>query len=66
MQPISEFRDQLFKNAGAEASRIVDFACGHVIQPENILPIIVCSGSSGKQLDFSYQARDTLIMVNQN
>ncbi|XP_065202076.1 ATP-dependent DNA helicase DDX11 [Planococcus citri] len=65
MQPISEFRDQLFKNAGAEPSRIVDFSCGHVIQPQNILPIIVCSGSTGKQLDFSYQARDTVIMKNE-
>lgn len=63
MQPLSEFRDQLFKNAGADSSRITDFSCGHVIPPENILPIIVCSGSSGKQLDYSYQTRNSLFMV---
>ncbi|GCB82935.1 hypothetical protein scyTo_0023700 [Scyliorhinus torazame] len=30
----------------------------HVIPPENILPIIVCSGPSGQQLEFTYQKRD--------
>ncbi len=63
MQPISEFREQLFLNAGADASRIMTFSCGHVIPPENILPIVFCSGPSGKQLDYSYQTRNTVALV---
>lgn len=65
MQPLSEFREQLFQNAGADSSRILDFSCGHVIAPENILPIVLCNGPSGKQLDFSYQNRNTCIMVSE-
>lgn len=63
MQPISEFREQLFQNAGAELSRITAFSCGHVIPPENILPIIVTKGPSGKILDFSYESRNTVAVV---
>lgn len=63
MQPISEFQEQLFQNAGAELSRITTFSCGHVIPPENILPIVLCSGPSGRQLDFSFQTRNTPVLV---
>lgn len=63
MQPISEFREQLFQNAGADLSRILTFTYGHVVPSENILPIIVCNGPSGKQLDYSYQNRNTLALV---
>nr|CAD7598697.1 unnamed protein product [Timema genevievae] len=63
MQPLEEFKEQLFLSAGADISRIVEFSCGHVIPPENILPMAVTVGPSGKQLDFSYQARNTLAMI---
>lgn len=63
MQPISEFREQLFQNAGAELSRIIAFSCGHVIPPENILPIIVSEGPSGKKLDFSFEFRNSDAVV---
>nr|CAD7567514.1 unnamed protein product [Timema californicum] len=66
MQPLEEFKEQLFLSAGADSSRIVEFSCGHVIPPENILPMAVTVGPSGKQLDFSYQARNTLAMVSLN
>lgn len=36
---------------------------GHVIPPENILPIILCSGPSGQELDFTFQNRDSPRMV---
>jgi chromosome transmission fidelity protein 1 len=64
MQPLNEFRDQLFLSAGGTAERITEFSCGHVIPPESILPITLATGPSGKQLDFSYQTRTTLIMVS--
>lgn len=64
MQPLDEFRVQLFMSAGATAERLTEFSCGHVIPPENILPIALAAGPSGKQLDFSYQARTVLTMVS--
>lgn len=63
MEPISEFKDQLFNFNGNNSNRIVHFSCGHVVPPENILPLIMCAGPTGKQLDFSYQERTTTKMV---
>jgi chromosome transmission fidelity protein 1 len=39
MQPLSEFRDQLFLQAGAEPDRVMHFSCDHVVPGDNILPI---------------------------
>ena len=64
MQPLDEFRDQLFLSAGGTAERLTEFSCGHVIPPENILPITLAAGPSGKQLDFSYQSRTMPAMVS--
>lgn len=36
---------------------------GHVIPPENILPLVLCSGPSGQELDFTFQNRDSPRMV---
>jgi len=63
MEPISEFKDQLFNFNGDNSDRIVHFSCGHVVPPNNILPWIECSGPTGKQLDFSYQERTSIKMV---
>ncbi|XP_017769613.1 PREDICTED: putative ATP-dependent RNA helicase DDX11-like protein 8 [Nicrophorus vespilloides] len=57
MKPISEFRDRLFINAGAESSRIVEFSCDHIIPPKNILPIIVTSGPAEEKLLFNFDNR---------
>nr|XP_060632744.1 ATP-dependent DNA helicase DDX11 [Anolis sagrei ordinatus] len=57
MQPIADFREQLLQSAGASADRIEEFSCGHVIPPDNILPIILCSGPSNQQLEFTYEKR---------
>ncbi|XP_062954956.1 ATP-dependent DNA helicase DDX11 isoform X2 [Cynocephalus volans] len=57
MQPVSDFREQLLACAGAEAERVVEFSCGHVIPPDNILPLVICSGPSDQQLEFTYQKR---------
>lgn len=63
MEPISEFKDQLFNVDGNNSDRIVHFSCGHVVPSDHILPLIMCSGPTGKQLDFSYQERTTTKMV---
>lgn len=36
---------------------------GHVIPPENILPLVLCNGPSGQELDFTFQNRDSPHMV---
>ena len=63
MEPMSEFKDQLFISAGADPERIVTFSCDHIIPKENILTNIVCSGPTGIQFEFNYQNRQNLQMV---
>ncbi|KAL9853390.1 ATP-dependent DNA helicase DDX11 isoform 2-T2 [Geothlypis trichas] len=65
MQPVADFREQLLCCAGVDPARIVEFSCGHVIPPENILPIILCSGPSNQQLVFTYQTRDLPQMMDE-
>uniref|UniRef100_A0A8D2DQ60 DEAD/H-box helicase 11 n=1 Tax=Sciurus vulgaris TaxID=55149 RepID=A0A8D2DQ60_SCIVU len=65
MQPVSDFREQLLACAGVEAERVVEFSCGHVIPPDNILPLIICSGPSNQQLEFTYQKRELPQMIFQ-
>ncbi|XP_032602301.3 ATP-dependent DNA helicase DDX11 isoform X3 [Taeniopygia guttata] len=65
MQPVADFREQLLCRAGVDPARIVEFSCGHVIPPENILPIILCSGPSNQQLEFTYQTRDLPQMMDE-
>ncbi|KAH0617052.1 hypothetical protein JD844_028656, partial [Phrynosoma platyrhinos] len=57
MQPVADFREQLLLCAGVSTERIEEFSCGHVIPPDNILPIILCSGPSNQQLEFTYEKR---------
>ncbi|NWU94568.1 DDX11 helicase, partial [Upupa epops] len=65
MQPVADFREQLLSSAGVDPARVVEFSCGHVIPPENILPIILCSGPSNQQLEFTYQTRDQPHMMDE-
>ncbi|XP_061630214.1 ATP-dependent DNA helicase DDX11 [Phyllopteryx taeniolatus] len=65
MQPVSDFKQELLFSAGVQEERIAEFSCGHVIPPENILPIALCSGPSGQELDFTYQKRDSPCMMNE-
>ena len=58
MQPVSEFREQLYINAGAQPGRVTHFSCEHVVPADNILPRVLCSGPSGARLDFSFQHRE--------
>uniref|UniRef100_A0A9L0SIQ1 DEAD/H-box helicase 11 n=1 Tax=Equus caballus TaxID=9796 RepID=A0A9L0SIQ1_HORSE len=65
MQPVSDFREQLLACAGVDAERVVEFSCGHVIPPDNILPLVVCSGPSNQQLEFTYQQRELPQMMTE-
>uniref|UniRef100_A0A0P4W9K1 Helicase ATP-binding domain-containing protein n=1 Tax=Scylla olivacea TaxID=85551 RepID=A0A0P4W9K1_SCYOL len=57
MQPISEFKNQLFLSAGGEESRVQHFSCGHVVPAKQLLPVVLPQGPTGLTLDFTYQHR---------
>uniref|UniRef100_A0A8B9H476 ATP-dependent DNA helicase DDX11 n=1 Tax=Astyanax mexicanus TaxID=7994 RepID=A0A8B9H476_ASTMX len=59
------FKEQLLLSAGLSEERIAEFSCGHVIPPENILPIVLCAGPSGQGLEFTFQTRDTPQMMEE-
>ncbi|CAH3126080.1 unnamed protein product [Pocillopora meandrina] len=59
MQPMSDFKDQLFTCAGLSGDNIVEFSCGHVIPADHLLTVALDKGPSGKDLDFTYQSRDS-------
>uniref|UniRef100_A0A4X2K4D5 DEAD/H-box helicase 11 n=1 Tax=Vombatus ursinus TaxID=29139 RepID=A0A4X2K4D5_VOMUR len=65
MQPVADFREQLLQCAGIGTERVVEFSCGHVIPPDNILPIVLCSGPSNQQLEFIYQKRELPQMMDE-
>ncbi|XP_035872251.1 LOW QUALITY PROTEIN: ATP-dependent DNA helicase DDX11 [Phyllostomus discolor] len=65
MQPVSEFREQLLACAGVAAERLVEFSCGHVIPPDNILPLVICTGPSNQQLEFTYLKRELPHMMDE-
>ncbi|XP_054844360.1 ATP-dependent DNA helicase DDX11 [Eublepharis macularius] len=65
MQPVADFREQLLTCTGVSAGRIEEFSCGHVIPPDNILPIVLCSGPSGQQLEFTYEKRNLPQMMEE-
>ncbi|CAG5122923.1 unnamed protein product, partial [Candidula unifasciata] len=58
MQPVSEFKEQLFHAAGISPDRVLEFSCGHIIPGHQILPMAVSKGPTGITLDFTYQNRD--------
>lgn len=61
MKPISEFKNRLFINAGADPDRIVEFSCDHIIPAENILPIIVTKGANCENLLFNFENRMKMV-----
>lgn len=66
MKPNAEFRDRLFKVAGAAPDRIVEFSCDHIIPPENILPIILTHGPQKQPLLFNFENRLSLVSAALN
>ncbi|KAG8232335.1 hypothetical protein J437_LFUL012925 [Ladona fulva] len=81
MQPISELEQQLSlegskdmdsekKSDGREnqedlMDRMLAFSCGHVVPAENILPMVLMNGPSGKALNFSFGMRKNPEMINE-
>ncbi|OWA51733.1 putative ATP-dependent RNA helicase DDX11-like protein 8 [Hypsibius exemplaris] len=61
MRPVSDFEDQLLTMAGVAPSRVHKFACGHVVSPDNILPIALQSSPNGLKFEFNYMTRNTMI-----
>src|SRR5690554_4595039 len=53
MQPFGHFTTQLFRDLPPENLR--EFACDHVVDPENVLAISLCRGPSNKPLNFSFR-----------
>ena len=60
---ICEFKDQLLFSAGVPSNRILEYSCGHVIPSDHLMPIALARGSSGQELDFTYQSRERTDMV---
>ncbi|KAH9519884.1 DEAD H (Asp-Glu-Ala-Asp His) box helicase 11 [Bulinus truncatus] len=65
MQPVSEFKNQLFHAAGILPERIMEFSCGHVIPGRQLLPLVVTKGPTGTTLDFTFQTRDKPHMIEE-
>ncbi|CAL8263560.1 unnamed protein product [Merluccius merluccius] len=65
MQPVSDFKQELLFSAGVGEERITEFSCGHVIPPANILPLVLSSGPSGQELEFTFQNRDSPRMMDE-
>lgn len=61
MQPTYEFEYQLFGACGAPRDRIMTFSCGHIVSPNHVLPMVLTKGASGKELDFCYSKRSSLL-----
>jgi len=65
MQPIDEFKQQLFTAAGAAESRIMHFSCDHVVPGDHLLPLVLSQGPTSTKLDFSFQYRDTTQVLDE-
>lgn len=62
MQPISDMVMQLFPSA---YSRLDIFSCGHIVPPTSILTITVPSGPSGHLLEFTFDKRSQLFLIDE-
>lgn len=65
MQPISEFRNVLLYSANVHSERIVEFSCGHVIPPENLIALSLCKGPSSIDYDFTFQNRSKYDLIDE-
>ncbi|KAJ3252990.1 DEAD H (Asp-Glu-Ala-Asp His) box helicase 11 [Boothiomyces macroporosus] len=63
LSPIKEFINELVPSI--EESRIHQFSCDHVIPPEQMLPIVLNAGPSGKEFKFTFENRSDKQMINE-
>ena len=58
LEPIEEFHRLLLgDNSSIGRDRLTHFSCGHVVNKEQISPLVITTGPSNIELDFSYQNR---------
>ncbi|KAJ8313917.1 hypothetical protein KUTeg_008478 [Tegillarca granosa] len=65
MQPLDEFKDQLFHASGVTPEQIVEYSCGHVIPSDHLLAMSLATGPSGVEFDFTYQTRENSKLLNE-
>ncbi|GCC16892.1 hypothetical protein chiPu_0017381 [Chiloscyllium punctatum] len=64
--PMMQVEGFLFALTSANKDgRVVIQKQDHVIPPGNILPVILCSGPSGQQLEFTFQKRDKTQLLDE-
>ena len=62
MSPMDDYARHLFPYI--DPGRLTTWSCGHIIPKENMLALPVAKGSNGIDLDFTYQKRDSIQMLN--
>ncbi|XP_029644218.1 ATP-dependent DNA helicase DDX11-like isoform X1 [Octopus sinensis] len=65
MQPVNEFKEQLFQSVGVQPERILEYSCGHVIPDNNLLTIALANGPSGQEMDFTFKSRNNVQTLNE-
>lgn len=65
MEPVSDLIDQLFTPCGIQAVSIDRFSCGHIVDDENLLPLILDKGPSGVTFDFTLANRNDEGMIKE-
>ncbi|KAJ3269942.1 DEAD H (Asp-Glu-Ala-Asp His) box helicase 11 [Terramyces sp. JEL0728] len=61
LSPVQEFINELVPSV--DPSKIHQFSCDHVIPPDQMLPIVLKSGPSGKEFKFTYENRNDTEMI---
>ncbi|XP_061180110.1 ATP-dependent DNA helicase DDX11-like isoform X1 [Saccostrea echinata] len=65
MQPIDEFKQQLFFAADIGPERILEYSCGHVIASDHLFALAMKSGPMGIDLDFTFGSRENSALLNE-
>lgn len=65
MQPMEEFKQQLFFAAGIGPEKIHEYSCGHVIPSDHLLALAMKAGPLGVDLDFTYGSREKPTLLNE-
>ena len=61
---MNDYINHLFAYVPAE--RIHTMSCGHVIPPENLVALPVCKGPTGQELEFTFEKRNSNVLVSYN
>lgn len=61
MQPFSHFSNLLFH--ALPQGYLREFACGHVVDPENVLAVSLATGPTKRALNFSFRQRSNPYVI---